>query len=96
VAGRAQVRVAYGADVIMEYDEALADVTDAARVYHGGLMDPVASGSQGSVWSPIYDELLADLAARLRGAGAAYDWAADEAGIAAGDRFDWRGYLARE
>jgi hypothetical protein len=71
-------------------------VTDAARVLRGGVSDPVASGDQGSVWSPIYSELLAELAAELRAAGHRYDQAADELDVPAADRFDWRSYLASE
>jgi hypothetical protein len=76
-----------------EYDAALAAVTDAARVYHGGVSDRVAGENTDTVWSPIYADLLAELATRLRIAGMRYDKAADEMRIMDGERFDWRTVL---
>jgi hypothetical protein len=80
-----------------DYEQALTAVMAAAATYHGGVTDDQASaavsGDAASVWTPIYAELLAELAADLHSTGEHYDRAADRAGIPHHERFDWRSCL---
>jgi hypothetical protein len=80
-----------------QYAQALAEVVAAAAAYHGGVSDDHAAAAvqapAGSMWTPVYRDLLADLAGALRAAGDRYDRAADAAETPAEQRFDWRSYL---
>jgi hypothetical protein len=72
-------------------EEALTEVMAAATTYHGGVTDDQAraavSGDAVGVWTPIYADLLAELAADLRSTGERYDRAAGRAGIPHHERF---------
>jgi hypothetical protein len=80
------------------YRDALAAVLRAGQAFSGGLSNAgvMSMRHAGGVtpWVPIYRDLLADLRAGLRAAGDRYELAAAAAGVAAAERFDWRGLLA--
>ena len=82
-----------------QYHRALTEVRAAATAYHSGVSDQHARDAVdrdgNSVWTPIYSNLLTELAAALESAGERYDSAADQVGTPAEQRFDWRSYLGR-
>lgn len=72
------------------YEDTLKTLLDTCGRYDAALVAVPDAAVGGSPWTPIYNDLLAQLREALEQAVRAYEAAADEAGISAADRYDWK------